>query len=116
MPCPQARRSISGAEMRFTHAVEKAVVAAIILLSGCARYDGTELMGRYPHAAQRILAGPGFTSSGGGYTPVEPAETDPLKAAEASLVRQGGLRLRLPERGVEAAKMIIQDGLVVEVR
>ena len=54
--------------------------------------------------------------SGGGFVPVDPAEADPVKAVEASLMRRGGLHIQLPERGTDAARMTLPGGLAVEVR
>ena len=101
--------------MRFAQSLTT-VAVAIPLLSGCARRDEARLTARYPQARLLVLAGSSFMRSGGGFVPVDPAEADPVKAVEASLMRRGGLHIQLPERGTDAARMTLPGGLAVEVR
>ncbi len=113
--CNASHRSRRG----FRSAARIALALAAAALTSCANQDpATQLTARYPQAAQRILAGPGFTRAGRGFLPAEPAVDggDPVKAAEASLARRGGLRLELPLDGAGAAAMTLPGGLAIEVR
>jgi N-acetylneuraminic acid mutarotase/TolB-like protein len=94
-------------------------VAAAAVLSACSGSDSSRLHAQYPKAAGRILSGPGFAADGGGFVRAErpdPALADPVKAAEASLARRGGLHVKLPGDGADAATFTLPGGTAVAVR
>ncbi len=95
-----------------------ALLLAMSALAACGAQDpSAPLTARYPQAAQRILAGPGFVRGEGGFVAADPAttESDPVKAAEASLGVRGGMQLELPEHGARAAVMKLPGGLTIEL-
>src|SRR5579871_6640102 len=75
-----------------------ALVGWVGLAAGCA--DPNDGLSRhFPSTAPRALGGDGFAASAEGFAPRSGAETDPVRAAEASLSARGGLRLVLPSHG-----------------
>jgi MYXO-CTERM domain-containing protein len=100
--------------MRHARLLTTALLAAALSLSGCDR--DRSLVGRYPGAGARILAGSGFVRASDGFVAAGSAEADPVRAAEASLAARGGLRLRLPADGSGAASLSLPGGFGLEIR
>jgi hypothetical protein len=92
------------------------LLAASTSFSGSGRNPESHLRWLFPGRAAQVLAGDEFSATPRGFVPRPPPGLDPVKAAEASLLARGGLRLSLPSDGGGLAGFSLPGGFALEVR